>query len=408
MRIVIVAQDTRGGIQPYLALGIGLRAAGHDVAFVAPADSASSVVQAGLNHAPLSGSVEEFVRGAGGAGERGTIAAMRLAGRELKSRMVGWTRETLDAAADADVITGGIGGMVIGLAVADRLGIPFVESHLQPVRAPTSAYQGALFGSTPRWLGPVGRRVSHTLTELGTTMPFASGVRAGRDALGVKGRSTARDGQPILFGFSPHVVPVPIDREGRRHVTGWWFHDTAADWLPPAGVDEFLARPGPVVSIGFGSMTAQDPEATASIVLGAIRKAGVRAVLLSGWGSLASVESADDVYIADAIPHDWLFPRVAAIVHHGGAGTTGAALRAGVPPVVVPFGVDQPFWASRVFALGVGPRPIPRKRLNRDGLAQAISLAIADEQMRSRAERLGQLIRAEDGVTSAVRILGDI
>jgi sterol 3beta-glucosyltransferase len=403
VRIVIVANDTRGGIQPYVALGTGLHAAGHAVTFVAPSDFAAMVDEAGLLHAPLSGSVEEFVRGAGGAGQRGTVAAMRLARREMKSRVVGWTRETLDASAGADVITGGIGGMVIGLAVADRLRIPFVESHLQPVHAPTSAYQGALFGSTPRWLGPVGRRLSHTLTELGTTMPFASGVKAGRDAMGVTGRSTARDGQ-----FSRHVVPVPRDRARRRHVTGWWFHDSGADWRPPAGLEEFLARPGPVVSIGFGSMTAEDPEATARIVLGAIRKAGVRAVLLSGWGGLSSVASAEDVFVADAIPHDRLFPRVGAIVHHGGAGTTGASLRAGEPSVVVPFGVDQPFWASRVFALGVGPRPIARKRLTPDGLASAISLAINSEQMRSRAKRVGELIRAEDGVAAAVRILGAV
>jgi UDP:flavonoid glycosyltransferase YjiC (YdhE family) len=408
MRIVIVAQDTRGGIQPYLALGMGLRGAGHDVVFVAPADFASSIADAGLTHAPLSGSVEEFVRGAGGAGQRGTLAAMRLAGRELKSRMVGWTREALDASEGADLMTGGIGGMVTGLAVADRLGIPFVETHLQPVHAPTSAYQGALFGSTPRWLGPLGRRLSHTLTEFGTTMPFASGMKAGRDALGVKGRSVARDGQPILYGFSRHVVPVPIDRDRRRHVTGWWFHDAPADWRPPAGMEEFLARPGPVVSIGFGSMTAEDPEATTRLVLDAIRSAGVRAVLLSGWGGLASMASADDIFIAPAIPHDRLFPRVRAIVHHGGAGTTGAALGAGVPSIVIPFSVDQPFWASRVFALGVGPAPIPRRRLSADRLARALTQALADEQMGNRARTLGDLIRSERGVDAAVAVFNEL
>jgi len=408
MRIVIVANDTRGGIQPYLALGMGLREAGHDVVFVAPADFAPSIDEAGLIHAPLSGSVEELVRARAGAAEGGAFSGMRLAAREMKSRISDWTRETLDASAGADMVTGGIGGMVTGLAAADRLGIPFVEAHLQPLRAPTSAYQGALFGATPRWLGPVGRRVSHTLTELGTSMPFAAGMKAGRSAIGVEGRSSARDGQPVLYGFSRHVVPVPSDREGRRHVTGWWFHDSSLGWMPPPGLDEFLARPGPVVSIGFGSMTSDNPSALAQLVLEAIRRAGVDAVLLSGWGGLASVASADDVFVAAAIPHDRLFPRVAAIVHHGGAGTTGAALRAGVPSVVIPFSVDQPFWASRVFALGVGPLPIPRARLNADSLAPAISLAIADQQIRSRAARLGELIRAEDGVAAAVRIFGEI
>lgn len=405
MRIVIVANDTRGGVQPYLALGVGLRTGGHDVVFVAPSDFASDVEDARLIHAPLSGSVEELVRARAGVGGRGALSGMRLAAREMKSRVVEWTHQTLDASAGGDFVTGGIGGMVTGLAVADRLGIPFVESHLQPIRAPTSAYPGALFGSMPRGLGPVGRRLSHTLTELATTMPFAAGTKAGRAAIGVQGRSSARDGQPILYGFSRHVVPVPADRAGLRHVTGWWFHDSSPDWQPPAGLDDFLSRPGPVVSIGFGSMPSDDPVAMTRLVHDAIRKAEVRAVLLSGWGGLAELPTSEDVFVAGSIPHDRLFPRVAAIVHHGGAGTTGAALRAGVPSIVIPFGVDQPFWASRVLALGVGPQPLPPRGLTTDKLATAISIAVADDEMRRRAARLGALISAEDGVGVAVGLL---
>lgn len=162
------------------------------------------------------------------------------------------------------------------------------------------------------------------------------------------------------------------------------------------------------MSIGFGSMASADPSASTQLVLEAIMRAGVRAVVLSGWGGLASVPSADDLFIADAIPHDRLFPRVQAIVHHGGAGTTGAAIRAGVPSVVTPFSVDQPFWASRVFALGVGPRPIPRAQLDPGNLASAISLAVTDRHMRSRAAQLGELVRAENGVAAAVRVFGAI
>ena len=128
--------------------------------------------------------------------------------------------------------------------------------------------------------------------------------------------------------------------------------------------------------------------------------AGVRAVLLSGWGGLRSIED-DDVFCADAMPHDWLFPRVSAAVHHGGAGTTGAALRAGVPAIVVPFAMDQPFWGSRVEALGAGPTPIPRKRLTAARLADALRKAVTDEAMRARAAEIGELLRAEDGVAEA-------
>jgi sterol 3beta-glucosyltransferase len=189
-------------------------------------------------------------------------------------------------------------------------------------------------------------------------------------------------------------------------VTGYWHLPAPADWAPSQALEDFLAGDEPVVSVGFGSMTSEDPEAVTALALGAARDAGVRAVLLSGWGGLGTLPQEGDVFLADAVPHDWLFPRMAAVVHHGGAGTTGAAIRAGVPAAVVPFSVDQPFWASRVAALGVGPKPIPRKRLTRERLADALSRAVADQPMRERAARLGEKIRAEDGVANAVERFG--
>lgn len=210
----------------------------------------------------------------------------------------------------------------------------------------------------------------------------------------------------MLYGFSRHVLQVPTEGERARHVTGYWFLPAEPTWSPPPALEAFLARGGPVVSIGFGSMASDDPQAVTELVLGAVRAAGVRAVLLSGWGGLASLPPSEDVFCADALPHDWLFPRVAATVHHGGAGTTGAALRSGVPGLVVPFTMDQPFWGSRVAALGVGPAPIPRKRLTRERLADALRRTVADEGMRRRAADLGARIRAEDGVAEAVEHFG--
>jgi UDP:flavonoid glycosyltransferase YjiC (YdhE family) len=157
-----------------------------------------------------------------------------------------------------------------------------------------------------------------------------------------------------------------------------------------------------VVSVGFGSMASEDPAAVTALVRGAARDAGVRLVLRAGWGGLAPGSDDADVCAAEAMPHEWLFPRVAAVVHHGGAGTTGAGLRAGVPAVVVPFAMDQPFWGSRVAALGVGPTPVPRAKLTRPALAVALREAVTDRGMRARASALGALLRAEDGVGRAV------
>ncbi len=204
----------------------------------------------------------------------------------------------------------------------------------------------------------------------------------------------------------------------KRHVTGYWPLPPVSDWSPPADLAAFLDAGPPPVCIGFGSTPSEDPGALTATVLEAVRRAGVRAVLLSGWGGLVSAgrseEGAgpatdrDDVIVVDEVPHEWLFPRMAAVVHHGGAGTTGAAFRAGVPAVVVPFVVDQPFWGSRVEALGVGPRPVPRRGLTAAALADALRIAVGDRAMAERAAGLGRRIRAEDGVAAAVEVFGEM
>jgi sterol 3beta-glucosyltransferase len=403
MRIAIVSNDTRGGIQPYVALGLGLARAGHDVRMVAPSDYAPMLAEAGLPMAPLSGSVEAVLRGASGASELGTLASMRFVAKEMRTRIHDWTRETLEACDGVELVTGGVGGMVLGLSVAEKLGVPFLPSHVQPVSVPTAAYPGVLLPALPR-LGGLGHQLGHRLTELALWMPFKGGMTSARRAvLGLTGRPTAADGQPVLYGFSRHVVPMTDGGAPERHVTGYWFLPAAVDWRPSPDLEGFLAGDGPVVSIGFGSMSSDDPGAVTEMVVGAVRDAGVRAVLLSGWGGLENERDSDDVFVADTLPHDWLFPQMAAVVHHGGAGTTGAALAAGVPSIVIPFAVDQPFWGSRVATLGVGPTPIPRKRLTREGLTAALRTAVTDAGMRSKAAALGERIRAEDGVAEAVR-----
>lgn len=403
MRIVVVANDTRGGVQPYVALAAGLQAAGHDVRLVAPADSAPLAAGRGLAFSGLTGNAREDARRVGSAAHRGPVGSMRAVAGAMRTRLETWTRETLAASEGADLLTGGVGGMIVGLSVADKLGIPFIPTHLQPVDAPTSDYPGVLFPGMPAWLGRPGRRLGHTLTGLALWTPFKRPMMSVRSSvLGLSGPPAAAQGQPVLYGFSPRVVPVPVRPGSGRHVTGYWFADSTG-WTPPPALEAFLARKGPVVSIGFGSMSGADPERFTENVLSAVRTAGVRAVLLSGWGALAPMQESEDVLVTESVPHDWLFPRVAAAVHHGGAGTTGAALRAGIPAVVVPFGADQPFWGARVAALGLGPAPIPRRHLTSERLAAAISNTLADTAMRSRAAGFGAAIRAEDGVAEAVR-----
>jgi UDP:flavonoid glycosyltransferase YjiC (YdhE family) len=207
---------------------------------------------------------------------------------------------------------------------------------------------------------------------------------------------------PILYGYSPSVIPQPKDWEERNRVTGYWFVDEDHDWEPPQALEAFLADGPPPVYVGFGSMTSRNPEKTADIVLKALKKTGQRAVIFSGWGGLRKDDVPPSVFMTEDVPHAWLFPRMAAIVHHGGAGTTASGLRSGVPSILVPFFGDQPFWGQRVADLGVGPQPIPYKKLSVDGLAEAIKIAVENSEMRDLAASLGSKIQAEDGVTCAV------
>ncbi|GAG28707.1 unnamed protein product, partial [marine sediment metagenome] len=206
---------------------------------------------------------------------------------------------------------------------------------------------------------------------------------------------------PIIYGYSKYVLPKPKDWGAHLHVTGYWFVDDP-DWRPPKELTNFLDRGPTPIYIGFGSMVDAEAKKTTDIVLDALHRTGQRAVLHGGWSDLGSSSLPETVHKVSDIPHSWLFPRLAAIVHHGGAGTTAAALRAGVPSVIVPYFADQPFWARHVHQLGASPKPIPREKLSAANLARAIQEATQDETIIQNSSLLGDKIRAEDGVMKAV------
>lgn len=404
VHIAIVCNDTRGGVQPYIALGMGLKEAGHEVRVVAPANHSSLFKGTTLQMFPLSGPPPEEVNAAARIAEKGTFATMAFMAKQMPKMIFQATKETLEGCQGVDLITGGVGGMMTGVSVADKLKVPFVQTHLQPLAAPSSDYPGVMFGALPDWIGGWSRLLSHHLSELALWMPFRGPMSEARiKVLGLRDKSSALDGQPVLYGFSRHVVSVPEHTSKLRYTTGYWILESSADWSPPAPLQAFLEQGEPVVSIGFGSMTSSKAEQVTELVRQAARQAKVRVILLVGSGGLKETKASDSLFCLSEVPHEWLFQRVSAIVHHGGAGTTAAALRSGVPNIVVPFGVDQPFWGSRVAALGVGPKPIPHSQLSVGNLSKALSIAMNDQSMRTRAKDLTAVLRAEDGVAEAVK-----
>ena len=185
-------------------------------------------------------------------------------------------------------------------------------------------------------------------------------------------------------------------------MTGYWFLDWSAGWSPPPALTAFLNAGPPPVCICFGSVPYDQTEFVGAVAR-ALDLTGHRAVLATG-GGLLPPELPFNMFAIDWVPLDWLFPRMAAVVHHGGAGTTAYGLRAGVPTIIVPFFYDQFHWGRRVFDLGVGPRPIARNRLDAEALATALRVATTDPGMRRRGAALAEQIRGEDGVARAVEV----
>jgi UDP:flavonoid glycosyltransferase YjiC (YdhE family) len=258
-------------------------------------------------------------------------------------------------------------------------------------------------------LGPL-NRASHQLVVRFGDLSFRSILRRWRaEVLGLPPAASwlSLKGRPVekLYPYSPAIVPVPDDWGADSHVTGSWFLDEAADFRPPDALSAFLAAGPPPVYVGFGSLPADDARQRTALVIAALQQAEQRGVLATGWGGLAGTDLPHGFYQIEQAPHDCLFPRMAAVVHHGGAGTTAAGLRAGRPSVICPVFGDQPFWGRRVHMLGAGPRPIPRRKLTVAGLAAAVTQAVSDAQMRQRAAALGQAISAERGLENAMDLI---
>jgi sterol 3beta-glucosyltransferase len=416
MRIAIIASGSRGDVEPYVALGRGLQAAGHVVRLVTHRDFESLVTAHGVAFWPVEGSVRDVAESMAALIENGNfLAILAQMGKEAQRGALAFAGAGLAACQGMDLIVAGIGGVFVGIAIAEKLGLPLLQAYYIPF-TPTSAYPAFVVPKPPSLLGTLPNRPSYQVARQMMWQPFRSADKAARrEVLDLPAApffgpfgSECVQGQPILYGYSPAVIPPPADWGADIHVTGYWFLDPAEDWTPAPALADFLAAGPPPVYVGFGSMSSRNPEATANLILDALARTGQRGIIHAGWGGLQRTDLPGSVRMVDGVPFSWLFPRVAAVVHHGGAGTTSAGLRAGVPSVVVPFFGDQPYWGQRVADLGIGPAPIPRKKLTAERLAQAIQTAVTDETMHGRAVDLGKKIRAEDGVAAAVAVVGQM
>lgn len=424
MKVLVLTIGTRGDVQPLIALAGGLAARGHAVTVCTSVRYADVVARCEVRFAPLSDDLVALVETPEGrrtiAGTGGVVSRLRgasdLVGRSLQIQRElfrdGWAvaREF-----EPDVILCHP-KMLIGIHYAERLSIPALVTPLFPLFDPTSAYPAPGLPSLrfDRRTTALYNRISHHALKrtigLASRWLFASWrTSVGLPRLPLFADVLQRaDGAtvPLLNGWSRHVVPEPEDsRLDARRTAGFWFLERDDAWQPDERLRAFLERGDRPVFIGFGSMSGTDPARTTDLVLAALDRVGLRGVLATGWGGLQAEELPETALMLGEAPHDWLFERVSAVVHHGGAGTTAAGLRAGRPSVICPFFGDQPFWAERVRELGAGPSALPQRRLNADRLAAAIRESVDSDSILNKAASVGRLLRNENGIAMAVEFI---
>lgn len=455
MKILITAAGSYGDVVPYLAVGARLSTAGHEVTLATHAPYASAAAEHGLGFHPLAADprrtgarashppehppghapehppghplkhtpghtlgdapVHPFgpaqgptsreagkTGGAGEAGKTGRAELLRVAADFVRRLAPG----LVDAARPgADLLLLSTSTAPLGWHVAEALGAPSMGLYLQPV-APTGEFPPAV-GPT-RSLGRWGNRAAGRLALRVVDRIHADAVRELRRGLALPaatGRAVRREreaaGWPVLYGFSAALVPRPADWRAGQDVVGAWWPPLPADAALPDRLADFLRAGPPPVFVGFGSMGGGAGERLSEVARRALRAAGVRGVVQAGWAGLAA--HGDDVLTVGEVPHALLFPRMAAVVHHAGAGTTAAAARAGAPSVPVPVLADQPFWAARLAARGAATPPLPFADLTANRLAAAITRAVTDPALTTGAGRLAAAMANEDGTGAVVR-----
>ncbi len=411
MTIVILTAGTRGDVQPYLALAHGLMKAGHVVRLAAPSNFETFANEHGVPYAPLRADYYQLMDSPEGQALKSgnplrVMKHMRTTIFPLMRRLLD---DSWEASRDATCLI--YHPKVFSTAhIAEKLGIPALMAATVPIIHPTAEFPAA--GVIHRNLGGFLNKLTYQAAPAAMSS-FNSILSEWRqDKLGLPAKSNAVKGFtlngkpiPVLYNFSQHLIPRPADWDDSAYITGFWLLDNRTHWQPPADLTRFIESGAPPVYIGFGSMVAEDPARLTEAVIEGLKQSGQRGVVAAGWGGIRVSDVPESIYLLKEAPHEWLFPRMAAVVHHGGAGTTAAGLLAGKPTIIIPFIADQPFWGNRIAALGAGPAPIPQKQLTAAKLSQAIREAVSNMEMQRKAAVIGEKLRAEDGVSNAVAVI---
>ena len=400
MKILIPTIGTRGDVQPYLALSLGLIKAGYSVTLTTHPCMRSLVESYDIPFVPMGPDIDiaqetAIIRAKSPHWMIGFMRVMKFSFRMLELSH----QDLLTACKGVDLII--VSHSAAGSIEADKLGIPTVSVTLMPQAIPVNDPQE-----------PVMKKMIMKIAGAGMGLMMTRPVNQIRKRVGVPAMGPTGITSPRLnlIPISPNISPPNPLWEARHRVTGYWYAPTPQEWSPPQALTEFLnaGEPPIVVSLGAMALSGEDSMQAASITLQAVKNSGVRAII-QGWDEpMKNLQLPDSVFHAGSIPHDWLLERASGIVHHGGFGSTAAGFKAGIPALVIPHIIDQFIWGNKIAELGVGPKPIGRDKLTVKSMTEALQ-QMQNSEMRTKAAQLGEAIRSEpDGVSVAVALIKDL
>ncbi len=405
MRIVILTIGTHGDVRPYVALGRGLLARGHEVLIAAPENFETFIASHGLGFGSIGEDFETLLKNPELSKllEGNILWHLPKLFKMFKPRFISSFNRAWQVAQNAELILIHPKSL-FGIDIAEKLGVPVISSGFQPL-IPTCEFPLLSARNYGRFLN----RASYYLLY-GYSLIYGGLINDFRTkTLGLKKRS--RFTHPLLSlttpmlslnAWSAHISPKPHDWPPTAHITGYWFLDEVKEKLSPE-IEKFLLAGPPPLYIGFGSMPWGKKLSTAKIIE-AVKLWGGRAIVAKGWGGLDNID-ADNILTIEKAPHNLLLPRVSAVVHHGGAGTTAAGLRAGRPTLICPFVADQSFWGLRIEMLGAGPAPIKLKNTSPEQLALIFDELCRTQRYKTNAADLARQISQEDGVARAIELI---
>lgn len=399
VKFIVATYGTEGDTRPFAALCRGLKDAGHEAHLLADAATLGAAHALGVPATALSGDIRSALHAEQDAIARGGgfKEAARVLAKIANDNAESWLRAILETGEGCDaVVTAGLAAFV-GFSASEFLGARTIAAGMIPI-TPTTAFPSPFLPSRmPRLLN----RVSHSFVNAMLWKAFREKTNAARSLFHMPPRKALWKGLPMIYGISPALLPRPSDWPANVHLCGQWLPPAPA-WMPPPALASFLAGGEAPVYIGFGSMTGFDHFRLLDTMVHAL--SGRRALFYPGWSGIDPIALPPNLFVIGDTPHDWLFPRTAAVIYHGGSGTSHSAARAGVPSIVIPFAGDQFFWAERLRLAGVAPAALNGRRLNPESLRRALDVA-GSNPVRNRAQALGEIMRKEDGIANAIAAL---